>query len=167
MQKGKITYFIRLLTICIILQFNLLKTNGQDTLKIKYPKNSIHVDCASLLYIGMYSVNYEKAVFQTAHSKIFANVGIGGWYRTTISIWYRGYSIPLSLNFLIGTGNSHFETDLGIRYTEFSKWSAKDSSPFFPIFNLGYRYQRPDGKGLLFRTFIGLSGVGIGLGKAF
>ncbi len=38
---------------------------------------------------------------------------------------------------------------------------------FFPIFNLGYRYQRPNGKGLIFRSFLGLSGLGIGVGKAF
>ncbi len=166
MQKGKINYFFRLFTICIILQITLLKTNGQDTIKTKFTKNSIHVDGASLLYIGMYSVNYERSVFQTAHTEIFANAGIGGWYRTTISIWYRGYSIPLSLNFLIGSGNNRFETDLGIRYTEFSKRSAKDTSPFFPILNLGYRYQRSYGKGLIFRSFFGLSGIGISLGKA-
>jgi len=160
-------YLVRLLTIYFILQITILNSNGQDTIRIKDTRNSIQVDCASLLYIGMYSVNYERSVFQTAHTEIFANAGIGGWYRTTISLWYRGYSIPISLNFLIGSGNNHFETDLGIRYTEFSKWSAKDTSPFFPIFNLGYRYQRPYGNGLIFRSYIGLSGIGIGIGKAF
>ncbi|MBN1253580.1 MAG: hypothetical protein JXA16_15685 [Bacteroidales bacterium] len=44
---------------------------------------------------------------------------------------------------------------------------AKKYTPFYPIVNLGYRYQKLNGKGLLFRVFVGSSGIGIGLGKVF
>jgi len=67
----------------------------------------------------------------------------------------------------MGSGNNYFETDWGIRYTSFSNRSDNGRFAFFPIFNLGYRHQKPDGKGLIFRSFIGLSGIGIGVGKAF
>ncbi|MCX6238141.1 MAG: hypothetical protein NTY07_11405 [Bacteroidia bacterium] len=98
---------------------------------------------------------------------MFGCAGVGGWYFITISKNYYGYSMPLYFSFLIGSRNNYFETDLGVRYTAFSKRSLKDISPLFSILNLGYRYQRQDGKGLMFRSFIGSEGIGIGIGKAF
>jgi len=115
----------------------------------------------------MYSINFERAIFLTDHFKMLGSVGVGEWYFTTLSKWHYGYSMPLCLNLLIGSGNNYFETDLGMRFTSFNKQSDKDISPLFPILNLGYRYQRLNGKGLIFRSFIGLSGIGIGVGKAF
>jgi hypothetical protein len=167
MQKEKSKYFVGQLTICIILLIGSLTTYGQDTISVKNTKNSIQLDCAMLVYVGMYSINYERTILQSGHFKMLVNAGVGGWYLTTISQWYSGLSVPFSLNYLIGSGNNYFETDMGVRFTKFSERSDKDKSPFFPIFNLGYRYQRPNGKGLIFRSFFGLSGIGIGLGKAF
>ena len=164
-QKERFKYLFRYLILCFMLFFNNLNTNGQDT--IKPTKNSIFIDGSSLVYIGMYSVSYERAIFMTDHIKMLGSMGVGGWYFTTISKSYYGYSMPLSLNLLIGSGNNYFETDLGMRFTSFSKQSNKDISPFFPVLNLGYRYQKLDGKGLIFRSFVGLSGIGIGIGKAF
>jgi hypothetical protein len=155
------------LTIIFALLNCTLKISGQDTLNVKCKKNSVYVDFATLKFIGMSSINYERVVFDTKHFKMLVNTGIGGWYFTTISKWYYGNSIPLSINNLIGKNNNYFEVDLGVRYTSFSKRSDKDLSSLFPIFNLGYRYQRPNGKGMIFRSFLGLSGIGIGLGKAF
>lgn len=95
------------------------------------------------------------------------NTGVGGWYFSNISKSYYGLSFPLSINNILGKNNNYFEVDLGIRYTSFSKHSDKDLSALFPIFNIGYRHQSIDGKGLIFRTFLGTSGVGIAIGKAF
>ncbi len=168
MHKRYIRYFAGLLIISSVLQISVLKTYGQDTIRIKNTKNSIQVEGATLLYVGMYSLNYERTIFRTTSLKVNANAGFGGWYWTTISQSYTGkYSFPFSFNFLIGSGNNYFETDLGTRYTAVREGSAKNKPPFFPIINLGYRYERPDGKGLIFRSFIGLTGIGIGLGKAF
>lgn len=130
-------------------------------------RNTIHVDGASLFYIGMYSLNYERTIFRTNRYNLSINAGFGGWYFIPISQSYYGYSIPVSFNNMIGSGNNYFETDIGLRYIFFNDKSSSNRSPYFPVFNLGYRYQRPDGKGLIFRTFIGLSGLGIGVGKAF
>ena len=165
MQKKWFKYLVRYLTICSIILLSILNTNGQDT--IKHTKNSIFLDGSSLVYIGMYSVNYERAIFLNDHFKMLGSVGVGGWYFTTISKSYYGYSMPLCFNLLIGSANNYFETDLGMRFTSFSKRSNKDISPLFPIVNLGYRYQKLNGKGLIFRSFIGLGGIGIGVGKAF
>ena len=167
MYKVQSHNLIRHLTITIILIISSLNINGQDSIEPKSTKNSISLDGATFKFIGTFSFNYERTIILSGHYKMLANAGIGGWYLTTISKWYNGPTIPLSLNNLVGSGNNYFETDLGIRYTSFSKQSDKGKSAFFPIFNLGYRYQRPNCKGLIFRSFIGLSGIGIGVGKAF
>jgi len=49
----------------------------------------------------------------TDHFKMLGSMGVGGWYFTTISKSYYGYSMPLCLNLLIGSGNNYFETDFG------------------------------------------------------
>lgn len=119
------------------------------------------------MFIGMYSVNYERLLYYSNHFQLNASAGAGGWYFTTISKWYLGYSLPLSINSLIGSKNNFFETEIGLRYTFFNEKSDEDLSPIFPLFNLGYRYQNLNGKGLIFRCFIGYNGLGIGIGKAF
>jgi hypothetical protein len=165
MHKEWFKCLVKYSSICAIFLLSSLNTNGQDA--VRQTRNSIFLDGSSFLYIGAYSVNYERAVFLTDHFIMLGSVGTGGWYLTTISKSYYGYSMPLSINLLVGSGNNYFETNLGVRFTSFSNQSNKDISPFFPILNLGYRYQRQNGKGLIFRSFIGLSGIGIGVGKAF
>lgn len=158
------TGFIIISTILII---SSLKISGQASPSAKDTRNSISLDGATLKFTGTFAFSYERTIIHSRHFKMLAGTGIGGWYLTTISKWYCGPSVPLSINNLVGSGNSYFETDLGIRYTSFSRKSDKGKFAFFPVFNLGYRYQRPDGRGLMFRSFVGLSGIGIGVGKAF
>ena len=158
------TVFASLLAVFLFIDSEIYSQGSSD---IKNPKNSIQLDLASLKFIGMCSINYERMMLQSPYYKLSIIAGFGGWYFTNISKWYYGYSFPISLNNILGSGNNHFETDLGLRYTILSNKSDKDKFQYFPILNLGYRYQRPDGKGIIFRTFIGLSGLGIGIGKAF
>jgi hypothetical protein len=144
-----------------------LNTNAQDSLAFNSKKNSIHADAATFLYVGMYAITYERTVIFSKHYKMSLNTGVGGWYFTTITEWYSGYSFPLSMNSLVGSGNHFFEIDLGARYTAMSKSSDKGISDVIPIVDLGYRYQRRNGRGLIFRSFVGLSGIGLGIGKSF
>jgi hypothetical protein len=167
MNKRKFKSVIRYIIVSIILIISSLNINGQTTVDEKITKNSFYFDCATIKYIGMFSFNFETKLVYSNHLKMLVNVGLGGWYVTDFSELYAGPSIPLSLNILVGSGNNYFETDLGIRYTSISKQYYSGKFSFFPIFNLGYRYQRPNGKGLIFRSFIGLTGLGIGVGKAF
>ena len=43
----------------------------------------------------------------------------------------------------------------------------KDISPFYPLINIGYRYQKSSGKGLIYRVFVGTNGIGAEVGKGF
>ena len=88
-----------ILLIFFILSF---KTYGQATVTVQNPKNSIHLDAATLIYIGMYSIDYERYIISSNHYKLALDAGFGGWYLTTISKWSSGYSIPISINSLIG-----------------------------------------------------------------
>ena len=153
----------------LYLTFTITNTNTfcQNSSPINSTKNSIQINGATAIYLGMYSLNYEREIFSSGKCKIHADIGIGEWYLTNISSWYSGYSFPFSLNILTGSNNNHFQLDFGLRYTIFNEKSDSGLNPFFPVMNFGYRFQKPDGKGMLLHAYIGTSGVGIGVGKAF
>ena len=168
MKKDSSIISFNLLIICFIWGFVTIDTYGQDSISYKNLKNSIHLDCATALYVGMASINYERTIVYTNNYKLNLNCGFGGWYFITPGPYqYYGWSIPIGINNLIGARNNYFEVDLGARYNILTGRSDKDRFHYLPIFNLGYRYQRLDGRGLLFRAFVGYSGFGIGAGKIF
>lgn len=167
MNRAIFRDIVKLIIICTLSGLNIFASNCQDSIFYPKLKNSIHIDCATAIYIGMSSLNYERTLVYTNHYRLNLNFGFGGWYLVPLPNEYIGFSVPLSLNNLIGSRNNFFEADLGLRYTFFSKRSDKDRFQYFPVMNLGYRFQRPNGKGLLFRSFIGYSGLGIGVGKLF
>lgn len=156
-------YFI----IAFLFLMSSLTSKGQDETDLDPPQHGLHVSGATLKFVGMYSVNYERSLLNAQFYKMNMSAGAGGWYLSKISEMAHGYSIPVSFNNLVGNGNNFFEFDVGVRYTFFNKNSIDDLSPVYPILNLGYRHQKQNGKGLIFRAFIGASGIGIGIGKAF
>jgi hypothetical protein len=158
---------MKLSTIIVVLILFSTEVNCEETISTIKPKNSITADGATAVYLGMFGLNYERTIVLKDHIRLILTTGFDGWYHLPLPKQYSGFSIPMSFNFVEGPGNNHFEADLGVRYTFYSNESDKDKSPYFPVIYFGYRYQRLDGKGLLFRSFIGYSGIGIGAGKAF
>ncbi len=59
---------------------------------------------------------------------------------------------------------NHFEVNLGVR-TIFNE-NLYYGCFFYPIANLGYRYQ-PTTRGFLFRALAGTDGITLGVGLAF
>jgi len=159
--------FVRHLLLSLVLSGFACHVFGQDLEFSKSSKNSIYLEGATLIYTGMYSVSYERSFLSKSPFKMYFATGLGGWYFIKISRNYFGYSLPFSLNSIFGSGKVHPEVDFGFRYTFFNKNSAQDISPFFPLFNIGFRYQEPNLKKIIFRSYIGLSGMGIGLGWSF
>lgn len=168
MLKERSTRLFKQVLIGSILLGIALNSSGQDSLDYKRMKNLVHFDCATIIWTGMYAINYERAIYLSNHFKMYVNTGVGNWYLIGEALRkYSGYSVPMSLNGIVGAGNNHFEINIGVRYIFFEEYSPKNISPFFPLFNLGYRYQKPNGRGLTFRSYVGYSGIGIGVGKAF
>ena len=59
--------------------------------------------------------------------------------------------------------NHHIELNAGAFIGDEGRYDAKF---IFPIFNIGYRYQKPNG-GFIFRLNQGAESLGISLGYAF
>jgi len=70
MTIKKLNSFIYRLMFCTVLSGISLNSISQDTIRVRRVKNSIHADGATLLYVGMYSLNYERTVFQTTILKV-------------------------------------------------------------------------------------------------
>lgn len=140
---------------------------GQGPVSDKRYYNSVQVEGATAVYIGMFSLNYERQFVLGTGVKGAISAGAGSWYFLPVIKYYHGISLPVSFNILIGKRNNYFEADAGLRYTFLNKHPVEDINEIFPVFNIGYRYQKSDNKGLIFRLYLGLSGVGIGIGKPF
>jgi len=147
-------------------------------------KNSLILDEASMLYTGNCAVNYERQIYATHNYRSMINIGFGGWYsfnnngNVNLNYVASSYSVPITLNTIKGFGKHHFECDLGVRLLIDKRWNKFqdngvveappqfDNSIVKPVFNVGYRFQKPNGK-FVFRTFIGLGGIGLGIGRVF
>lgn len=140
--------------------------NGQRKSKGKYVKNSMFFELTNLKYIGTTSLNLEHVVFYSKPFSLTVSTGLGGFYTTTLSEWHYGFMVPLCLNGILGEKKNHLEFNLGARYN-FGPKTDKDISPYYPVVNLGYRYQLPRKKGPVYRLFLGSSGFGFGLGRTF
>jgi hypothetical protein len=87
---------------------------------------------------------------------------MGGGFGT-IFLSLGGPGGLAAITMLTGKNNKHFELNGGV----FVVIASRDFNMFyFPILDLGYRYQKPEG-GFLFKAKVGISGIGIGLGYAF
>ena len=156
---------------------------SQETKPIE-AKNSIYFDVASMLYTGNYALNYERKIYSNQNYQSMISTGFGVWYSfnnfgsINLENLASSFSVPVTLNTILGTGKWRFECDFGVRLLIGKGWSTFQDSgvvkpnPIFddsvgrPIFNVGYRYQKPNGR-FIFRTFVGLGGFGLGIGSAF
>ena len=147
-------------------------------------KNLMSLDAASILYTGNCAVNYEHQIYSTKSYRSMINVGFGPWYSfnnygsVNLDHVASSYSVPVTLNTFLGTRKWRFECDFGVRFLIPRRWDTfqdngvVQSDPRFdnsiarPVFNVGYRFQKPNGK-FVFRAFIGLGGIGMGIGRAF
>ena len=133
-------------------------------------KNVILVNGATAYFIGMYSFDYERNIFNKEKFDALIRVGYGGWYYIETGVFtsgIEGKSIITSVNGLIGENSHKFEFNIGIRYVFLEDWEIQKVNQYHSIINIGYRYQNPEGKGLIFRAYVGETGIGIAVGKAF
>ena len=134
-------------------------TNAQSSEKNILSKNSIYFDTGLIPGIHAF-VNYERSIYQGEKVSWFGRAGFGFGGLLMVGGGFGGLG---AVTMLTGEKNSHFELNAGI----FSGKDIDDSNSFaFPLLDVGYRYQKPNG-GFIFKAKLGILGVGIGLGYAF
>ncbi|MCC6691555.1 MAG: hypothetical protein IT235_08495 [Bacteroidia bacterium] len=133
---------------------------AQETLT--FAKNEFSVQGSSFYYVNNWlTINYSRIFVQLDMWRFYTNIGSGVAYtpidgETFIVTTGR-------IGFLIGKKNNHFDANVGAAFL-----ALKESVFHFllPLVNIGYRYQRPEG-GIIFKSYIGTEGLGLGLGYAF
>lgn len=141
-------------------------------LQTQLKKNSIFGNVGILPVVAAsISISYDRSLFSTQNKTD---------YRAKLSIGFMGalgdtYSYQsLAAGLLTGKRNSHFELFGGAALYQYTPVKLpggilpEDSSiGIFPVGNIGYRYQKPDG-GFIFRAGVGFPDMGyVGLGVAF
>ena len=170
----------KIFTILILIPVLLFGQNEPNT-KIDLPKNNIYAEAHFGLFIqGV--MNYEKQIYSGEKISLYGRLG-GGYGGILVWMGDFGWGGSGAITMLTGKKNNHFELNAGC-FLGFQKVSRKifvgrDASynmiiehevsyyPFVvPIFNVGYRYQKPDG-GFIFRANAGILSLGLSFGYAF
>jgi len=158
-----------LLLLCIL---GINNPSGSQDTSGQIRKNVIKGSVATMgAANSMVSIDYERNMVQSEHLRFNIEVTYGRFYRSYTEDSYQSYpgfhSFTTSINSLIGGKSSYFELSLGVRYSLVNTEEFKNMSTYFPVINIGYRYQNPNGKGLVFKPFVGTTGIGLSIGKAF
>jgi hypothetical protein len=145
----------RLLTILLItIGFS---ANAQSSEENGMRENSIYFDAG--LMPGYHAfVNYERGFYEGKKVSWYGRMGVG--YGGLIFAG-GGFGALGAVTMLTGKKNSHFELSTG-----FFRGKEDRDTITLPIIDIGYRYQKPEG-GFIFKTKIGILGVGFGVGYAF
>jgi hypothetical protein len=153
----------KLFTILMLIPVLLFGQNEPNT-KIDLPKNNIYGE----LHVGLFFqgvMNYEKQIY--SGEKVCWYSRLGGGYGGILE-WQGdfGWGGLGAITMLTGKKNNHFELNAG-GFLGRVKLSDDDGYPFMsPIFNVGYRYQKPEG-GFIFRANAGIISLGLSFGYAF
>ena len=166
-QHPSSKYVFRIVLIGIISLFFKNKIVAQMGEKAELTKVNIYADMG-LHLAAQASINFEGRLGSVEEGKAtwYGRVGLGAAY---IAFMGGGPGILGGITRLTGKGNNHFEINGG---GFFGIVTIEDSGLYghklfaFPILDLGYRYQKPEG-GFIFRAKAGILGIGVGLGYAF
>ena len=156
----------KLLIFLMLIPVLLFGQNEPNT-KIDLPKKNIYGEA----HIGLFSeasLNYERSIYSGEKISWYGRLG-GGWGGKVEWDADFGWGGLGAITMLTGKKNNHFELNaggfLGIDGEGFL--GIVDGEAFiFPIFNVGYRYQKPEG-GFIFRANAGIISLGLSFGYAF
>ena len=153
----------------------LLFGQNEPNTKIDLTKNNFYGE-AHLGVISQLVMNYERHIYSGQKVSWYGRVGFGyGLFLQNSSSIDYGWGGLGAITMLTGKCNNHFEINAGafignkseesiILYEDYNGRSA-----FIPpIFNVGYRFQKPEG-GFIFRANAGIIALSLGLsfGYAF
>ena len=146
----------------------LLFGQNEPNTKIDLPKNNVYAEA----HVGIFTqglMNYERLIYSGQKVNWYGRLG-GGWGLNAIDgLWGSDFGVGGlgAITMLIGKNNKHFELNAGafIGNDQILRKGYGDIF-LFPIFNIGYRYQKPDG-GFIFRANAGIISLGLSFGYAF
>ena len=158
----------KLFTILMLIPILLLGQNELNA-KIDLSMNNIYAE----LHIGLFTqvvLNYERQIYLGEKVSWYGRLGLGyGGMIDGIDGGFGGWGGLGAITMLTGKKNNHFELNAGsfFGYNAIDWFEVDKDEPFiFPIFNVGYRYQKPDG-GFIFRANAGIISLGLSIGYAF
>ena len=140
----------------------LLTGQNEPNTKINLPKKNIYGE----LHVGLFSqgvMSYERQIFSGKTVSWYGRLGggYGGWLEPFSADY--GWGGLGAITMLTGKKNNHFELNAGA-FLGFE--DTYNEAFIFPIFNVGYRYQKPEG-GFIFRANAGIISLGLSFGYAF
>ena len=151
--------------VCLFSFLWLNMANAQTKVDAGMSKFNTYLEVGTILVISTASVNLEAHLASTASGKVhwYARAGFGG-----SAVFYGpvGLGGLGGVTMLTGKKNHHFEVSGGLFLGNDSGAGMVDGFFALPLFDLGYRFQKP-GNSFLFRAKVGILGAGIGLGYAF
>jgi hypothetical protein len=143
----------------ILFMFFCMHTDAQNTESITFSKNNLYVDVGGH-FGAQVSLNYECQFYS---GKKVTWYGRGGLGAAGIIMATGGLGGLGAVTMVTGKGNRHFELNGGA----FVGYDTDLNQMFlFPLLDFGYRYQKPEG-GFIFKSKLGILGIGIGIGYAF
>ncbi|MEO0900240.1 MAG: hypothetical protein AAFY71_27775 [Bacteroidota bacterium] len=128
------------------------------------PNNVIFAQGGTVFVNGHLAAGLERRIWSQPNDAFHFYGGLGyGRYRA--ALFFSGAGPRAHISGFTGAGAHHFEISLATYYLP-STDTTPDEGGFGPDLSIGYRYMRPEG-GFVFKGFVALTGVGIGLGLGF
>lgn len=133
--------------------------NCQVASEVLLSKTVVYADAGGH-FGAQVSANVE---FKMADGQKVTWYGRGGAGFAGVIMTTGGPGVLGGVTMLTGKQNNHFELNAGAFVGQDLEL---DQMFAFPLVDLGYRYQKPEG-GFVFKAKLGILGIGIGLGYAF
>lgn len=154
---------MRVMSICVLtllLSFNLQATEP-------WPQRSTNISFSLTSLFGFHTTPLQVD-YMWHKDKVHHGISGGfiGVYWDSFA-WAK-FGPMVSYNLMTGRGNNHFELILGAGFMPFKLYGIDNSQDgnsgsSLPIAQLGYRYQKPDGR-MFFRVNAGITGLILGTG---
>jgi hypothetical protein len=140
-----------------------LDKNTLDSILDWYKKDLSKENIYAEAHIGLFTelgLNYERQIYSGEKISWYGRLGGGRGGIIDDLDDYGGWGGLGAITMLTGKYNNHFELNAGA-------FIGNEGYTFiFPIFNVGYRYQKPEG-GFIFRANAGIISLGLSFGYAF
>jgi hypothetical protein len=156
---------ILLLGLSCLHSLSIAQTQPETVSFTSAPRHAVLAQ-SSWLFPGLeniffHMVGYEYEYWRSKRGKMQMGVRSGvGFTQDLPGFWVVGLWLPVVNRFSFGAKAHRFELGLGIAYT------TEVYLPLLPIVEVGYRYQPPK-RGTIWRVYLGVTGLGGSVGRAF